>query len=54
MKSEVDVRHSESKWFRSANLIVHQGIMNVFHQNVKHLCVLRVIKEIREIVSGCD
>ena len=54
MKSEVDVRHNERNWFRSANLIIHQGIANVFHQNVNHLCILGVIEEIRKIISGCD
>ena len=54
MKSEVDVRYKERVWFRGANLIVDQGIANVFHQNIKHLCVLGVIKEIHKIVSGRD
>jgi hypothetical protein len=51
-KSEADVRHGESETFGSANPIVHQGIANVFHQTVKLLCVLGVVEEIREILSG--
>ena len=54
MKSEVGIRANVGKLFRNANLIVHQGIANIFHQDVKHLCILRVIEEIRKIVSGCD
>ena len=52
MKSEADVRCDESECFGGINLIVYQGIANIFHQAVKSLGVLRIIEEIRKIVSG--
>ena len=35
----------------SADLIVHKGIANVFHQAIKLLCILGVFEEIREFLS---
>ena len=37
----------------SANLIVHQGIADIFHQVINPVCILRVIEEICKIISGC-
>ena len=51
--SERNVRYGKSGSFGSANLIVHQGITNVFHQAIQPLCILRVIEEMGEILLGC-
>jgi len=37
----------------SVNLIVNQGMANIFHQTVDLLCVLGVFEEIREFLLGC-
>ena len=36
-----------------ADLIVHHGIANVFHQVIELPCILEVAEEIREIILGC-
>ena len=38
--------------FESTNPIIDQGIANIFHQTIKSLGILLVIKEIHEIVLG--
>ena len=52
MKSEADVRNKEGGPFRNANLIIHQGVANIFHQTVKIPCILGVAEEFHEILSG--
>jgi hypothetical protein len=37
-----------SKWLESTNLIVHQGVMNITHQTIEFLCILRVIEELHD------
>ena len=37
--------------FSEADLIVHHGIANVFHQIIELLCILGVPKEIHKIAS---
>lgn len=54
-KSDTAVRHSGSEASGlGANLIVHQGITNLFHQAVKFLCILGVVKESRNALLGCS
>ena len=48
MKSEADVRINKGKFCGNANLIVHQGILNIFHYVVNSLCILGVTQEIRK------
>jgi hypothetical protein len=43
-----------SEWFGSANLIVHQGIMDIFYQIIESPCILGINEESRKILSGCD
>ena len=53
MQSRVDFRYYEGESFGSANLIIHQGVTNVFHQTVQLLGILRVVEETREIFPVC-
>ena len=50
MKSEVGVRISESGSFESANLIVHPGIMDIFHQTINPPGILGVIQEAHKVI----
>jgi len=52
MTSAVDVRYDASECVESVNLIVNQGIANIFHQIVDFLCILGDFEEIREILLG--
>jgi len=38
----------------SVNLIVNQGMANIFHQTVDLLCVLGVFEEMQEILLRCN
>ena len=53
MKSEANIGYDRSGSLESANLIVHQGMANVFHQTVQLLCILRVVEEIGNILLSC-
>ena len=48
-----DVRRDENKTFGSTDPIFYQSMADIFHQTVELLCVPRVVKEVREIISGC-
>ena len=50
--SEADVRYDQSDHLGTTNPIVDQGIANIFHQAIKSLGILRIVEEIRKIVSG--
>ena len=52
MTSAADVRYDRSECFGSANLIVNQGVANIFHKTVKLLRILGVFEENREILLG--
>lgn len=51
-KSGADVRYHESEPFKSANLIIHQGIADIFYQIIKLPCILRAVEEICGVPSG--
>ena len=53
MKSMVDIRFNGSESTRSANLVAHQSITNIFHQPIKLSCILGVVEETGEILLGC-
>jgi len=36
----------------SANLIVHEGRTNIFHETVDFLCIIGVLEGIREVLLG--
>jgi len=51
MTSVADVRYGRVS-VGSANLVVDQGIANIFHQSVNLLCILWVFKETRKVLRG--
>ena len=53
MKSMVGIRYSGTESAGSANLVAHESVTNIFHQPIKFLCILRVLEEMAEILSGC-
>ena len=52
MMSEADVRCDESESFGNTNLIIPQGVANIFHQTIELLHVHRVVEEICEVILG--
>ena len=52
MKSEADVRNKDSELFGNTNLIIHQGAVKIFDKTIKILCILGVVEEVYEILSG--
>ena len=49
MKPETDVRRGGKKLISNANLVVHDGVANVFDHASEFVCVLDVVEEILDV-----